>query len=164
LLSIFIPSLDPVGSSSARKDLLMRSLLVAARHPLLGIGMGNFHIVSISEHVSHNAYTQVAAELGVAAFVFYVLFMLTPLKRLRVIENETFDGPRFSLTAYYLAIGLQASIIGYMVSSFFGSVAYQWYIYYIVGYAVCLRRIYEVQNSASNADIGAIKERAELFS
>jgi hypothetical protein len=31
---------------------------------------------------------------------------------------------------YYLSIGVQASIIGYMVSSFFGAVAYQWYVYY----------------------------------
>ena len=30
-----------------------------------------------------------------------------------------------------------------MISSFFLSVAYVWYVYYLVGYAVCLRRIYE---------------------
>jgi putative inorganic carbon (HCO3(-)) transporter len=152
LLSIFIPSLDPVGSSSARKELLMRSLLVAARHPLLGIGMGNFHIVSIGEHVSHNAYTQVAAEMGLAALVIYVIFMLKPLKGLRAIEDETFlSRVRATKGSYYLTVGMQASIIGYMVSSFFGSVAYQWYIYYLVGYAVCFRRIYEVRNRVSDS-------------
>ena len=41
-----------------------------------------------------------------------------------------------------LAIGLEAALVGYMVSSFFGAVAYQWYVYYLVGYAVCLHRIY----------------------
>ena len=41
---------------------------------------------------------------------------------------------------YYLSIGLQASLVGFMVSSFFGAVAYQWYVYYLVGYAVCLHR------------------------
>jgi hypothetical protein len=30
-----------------------------------------------------------------------------------------------------------------MVCSFFASVAYLWYVYYLVGYAVCLRRLYE---------------------
>jgi hypothetical protein len=30
-----------------------------------------------------------------------------------------------------------------MISSFFGSVAYQWYIYYPIAFAVCLRRIYQ---------------------
>jgi putative inorganic carbon (hco3(-)) transporter len=144
LISIFLPSLDAVGSSTARTELLKRSLLVAARHPFVGIGMGNFHFVSLHDQVSHNAYTQVSAELGVAALVFYVLLMVTPIKRLRIIENETFEQSRKQATSYYLAIGLQASIIGYMVSSFFLSVAYLWYIYYLVGFAVALRRIYEV--------------------
>jgi hypothetical protein len=55
-----------------------------------------------------------------------------------------------------LAVGLQASLVAYMVSSFFASVAYLWYVYYIVGYAICLRRMYE-------AETGAVvtKERAE---
>ena len=44
---------------------------------------------------------------------------------------------------FYLSVGLQASIVGYMVTSFFLSVAYYWNIYYLVGYAVCLKLIYE---------------------
>ena len=46
---------------------------------------------------------------------------------------------------YYFAIGIQASLVGYMVSSFFAAVAYQWYIYYLVAYAICLRRLYYLQ-------------------
>ena len=58
------------------------------------------------------------------------------------IADETFDARSHS-RFYYLALGLQASLLAYMVSSFFLSVAYLWYVYYLVGYAVCLRRIYE---------------------
>jgi hypothetical protein len=43
---------------------------------------------------------------------------------------------------------LQASIAGYMVSSFFGSVAYNWFIYYLIAYAVAFRRIYRLENEA----------------
>ena len=132
---------DVTGSASARQDLFWRSVLVAARYPIFGVGIGNFHHKSIHEQVSHNSYTQVASELGVAALVFYVLFMLTPLKNLRRIETET-RGRKEQLKFYYLSVGLQASIIGYMVSSFFASVAFLWYIYYLVGYAVCLGRLY----------------------
>ncbi len=39
----------------------------------------------------------------------------------------------------------QASIIGYMVSSFFASVAYQWFIYYLIAYAVAFRRTYSLE-------------------
>jgi hypothetical protein len=44
-----------------------------------------------------------------------------------------------------LALGLQASLIAYLVSSFFLAVAYNWYVFYLVGYAVCLRRLYEAE-------------------
>ena len=134
------------GSASERWRILLRSLNIALHNPVFGVGMGNFHIVSIQELVSHNSYTQVAAEMGLAALIFYVLFMLSPLKRLRLMERETFTERRTS-HYYYLAVGLQGALVAYMVSSFFGSVAYQWYVYYLVGYAVCLRRMYE-------ADVG----------
>lgn len=139
--SIFDSTLDPFGSSTSRQDVLKISIRVALRHPLLGIGMGNFHIVSNHELVSHNAYTQVAAELGMAALVFYTIFVVTPIKRLRQLERETFGVPE-DKRFHYLAVGLQASLIGYMVTSFFASVAFLWYVYYLVGYAICISRIY----------------------
>jgi O-antigen ligase len=148
LSTIFDASKDVTGSSSARQALLTKSIAVALRHPVLGIGMGNFHIVSIHEQASHNAYTQVATEMGAAALLFYVLFMVTPLRRLRRIERETFAARRSS-HLFYLSVGMQASLIAYMISSFFGSVAYQFYIYYLVGYAVCLRRLYQNETIAS---------------
>jgi O-antigen ligase len=143
--SIVDSSRDPVHSASARQALLIKSLMVAAANPVLGIGMDNFHIVSIHEAVTHNAYTQVAAEMGLTALVLYVMFIITPIKKLRQIENETFE-TRYGSRFYYLAVGLQASLYGYMVSSFFASVAYQWYVYYLVGYAVALRRVYAAAN------------------
>jgi O-antigen ligase len=143
LLSIFMPSLDPGGSSDARRGELIRSLYIALRHPLLGIGMGNYqNEMSYKGLVTHNSYTQVAAELGATALVCYTLFIVTPLRKLGQIARETFATRRDS-QYYYLTVGLQASLLGYMVSSFFLSVAYLWYVYYLVGFAVCLRRLYE---------------------
>jgi len=143
LASIIVPSLDPVGSSEARSGEILRSLYVAIRHPLLGIGMGNYAPeMSYRGMVTHNSYTQVAAEMGAAALVCYTMFVVTPLRKLGQIARETFE-VRANTPFYYLAIGLQASLLAYMVSSFFASVAYLWYVYYLVGYAVCLRRLYE---------------------
>jgi hypothetical protein len=39
-----------------------------------------------------------------------------------------------------------------MVASFFASVAYYWNIYYLVGYAVCLRRLYEASGEAPRVE------------
>ena len=146
------------ASGEARRDLLTRSLVVSAANPVFGVGMGNFHIVGIQEQVSHNAYTQVSAEIGLTGAVLYVLFILAALKRMRWIERNMLaqtqsneaggesqllskQDQRTSRYYYYLAVGLHAGIIGYMVSSFFASVAYLWYVYYLVGFAFCLYQL-----------------------
>jgi len=129
-------------SAMARFDDLKRSVFVAARHPVVGVGMNNYILFSNSNKVTHNAYTQVAAEMGATALAFYILFMLAPFKGLRRIERETF-GIKSQRRLFYAATALQASLVGYMVASFFASVAYLWYVYYLVAYAVCLRRIYD---------------------
>lgn len=143
LLSIVDHSRDPNNSAGMRQAVLAHSVLVALRHPLLGVGMGNFHIFSEHELVTHNAYTQVASEMGLAALVVYVLFIVTPLRRLGRAEREMFADDRRNSRFYYLSVGLQASLVGYAVSSFFGAVAYLWFVYYFVGFAVALRRMYE---------------------
>ncbi len=128
-------------SSMARFDDLKRSLYVSIRHPLFGVGLENYVLYSNTNHASHNAYTQVSSELGAVAMIVYILFLISPLGALRKISRETSDSRRKS-HYYYLAVGLEASLIGYMVASFFASVAFLWYVYFLVGYAICLRRLY----------------------
>jgi hypothetical protein len=140
ILSIFIPGLDPVGSSNQRSELLKQSIWVTLRNPW-GVGMGNFSIGSSHNLVTHNAYTQVSSELGIVGLVIYVLFVTSPFRRLGAIERELFDNEEYNWM-YYLAIGIQASIVAYMVASFFGAFAYNWFVYYPVAYAIALRRIY----------------------
>lgn len=142
ILSIFGMGSDPIGAASgeARKNLLKHSFYTAIRSPF-GVGMGNYHIVAAHEAVSHNSYSQVASELGLIALVVYVMFLLTPFKKLRQIEREAL-GNAGAKRFYYLAIGLQASLVAYIIASFFGSIAYQWYVYYLVAYAVLLHRLY----------------------
>src|SRR5262249_24786257 len=146
LATIFDSASDVTGSSSQRNEILKRSIWVALRYPIFGVGIGNFHYKSFHELGTHNAYTQVAAETGIAAMVCYIIFLVHPIRKLRMIERELFERNENS-HLYYLAIGLQASLVGYMVSSFFAAVAYQWYVYYLVGYAICIRRVYYLEQS-----------------
>ena len=132
-------------SAVARLDDLKRSIFITLHHPLLGVGMENYILFSNSNHATHNSYTQVSSELGLAAFVIYVLFQIAPLRGLGKITRETSNSRRES-HFYYLSVGLAASLIGYMVASFFASVAFLWYVYFLVGYAVCLRRLYEASD------------------
>ncbi|MGB7203364.1 MAG: O-antigen ligase family protein [Pyrinomonadaceae bacterium] len=150
MLSIFIPGLDPVGSSDARREMLERSLIITARNPW-GIGIGNFPIVGIHNHVSHNAFTQVSSELGLLGLAAYLVFMISPFRKLRAIERKCSDANEHNWF-YYVSIGLQASIVGYWVSSFFASVAYNWFIYYLIAYAVAFRRIYNLETEAKESE------------
>jgi O-antigen ligase len=132
-------------SALARTDDLKRSILVTARHPLFGVGMDNYILYSNTNHATHNAYTQVASEMGIAALLVYLAFLWSSFGGLRQIERAT-QTARQRPRTYYLALGLQASIVGYMVVSTFASVAYQWYVYYLVAYSICLQRLATVES------------------
>jgi O-antigen ligase len=149
LATVFNSGADLTGSSTQRTEVLKRSVWVALRYPLFGVGIGNFHFQSPRELESHNAYTQVASEMGLGALVIYLLLLIHPLRRLRRIENESYSKPE-QARFYYLSVGLQASLVGFMVSSFFGAVAYQWYLYYLVAYAVCLHRLYIIKTQPND--------------
>ena len=156
LSSIVNSAADTTGSSSQRTEILKRSIWVTLRYPLFGVGVGNFHYKSVHELVTHNAYTQVSSEMGIPALIFYVMLMVYPIRQLRKIESDSYQRPD-KRKFHAWSIGVQASILAYMVSSFFGSVAYQWYIYYLVGYAVAIRRLYYLHSlSASGSSNAAV--------
>jgi O-antigen ligase len=142
-------------SAAARADDLKRSIYIAIRHPLLGVGMANYPLYSNTNHATHNAYTQVAAETGLASAIVYTLFLVFPLIQLRKLSRQT-DSEKRRSQFFYLSVGLEASLVGYMISSFFASVAYVWYAYYLVAYAVCVRRLYETNAALGNAEEKAI--------
>lgn len=161
VLSIFVPSLDPVGSSEQRKELLIQSLWATLSNPQ-GLGIGNFPVISIRNLETHNAYTQISSELGWLAFAAYVILLISPLRKLGAVERQMFAREDFSWI-YYLSIGIQASIIGYMVSSFFGPVAYNWFVYYPIAYAVCLRRIYQAGQAEKGISLAEENGLSDYF-
>ena len=147
---------DKTGSSQERRELLKRAADVALRHPIIGVGIGNYHIYSIKEKLAHNAYLEIAAELGVAGLLAYLVLILTPLRSMRRVERETDAALRAAPDAdararlhdsHILSIALQAAFAAYIVCSLFGSVQYQWFLYYIAAYAVAVRRIHAAEQS-----------------
>ena len=161
LSSIFDKESDPTGSSEARIELLQRSSAIALRHLFIGVGMGNFHIYSIHEQRAHNSYLEIAAELGIAGLIAYLIMLFAPLRSLRRIEADRVDkrkkgldrlGPPERRGTYYLAVALQASLIGYIVCSFFGSIQYLWFLYYPLAYAVALKQIAKAESESEVHD------------
>jgi O-antigen ligase len=159
LSTIMHTSADGTGSAQERIELLKRAVSVAVHHTVLGVGMGNYHIYSIREMHAHNSYLEISAELGVAGLLAYLILIFAPLFSLRRVEKEAgarlaaagrSPSPHLSETVT-LSIALQAAFVGYAVCSFFTSIQYLWYLYYLVAYAVSLRTIYHAEYGASTA-------------
>jgi putative inorganic carbon (HCO3(-)) transporter len=63
-------------------------------------------------------------------------------------DQEAKDAREF----YYLIVGVRATLIAYIVVSFFGSVQYLWYLYYPVAYAISLGVIHTLEVSAESVE------------
>jgi putative inorganic carbon (hco3(-)) transporter len=161
IFSIFDSSLDAVGSSDQRTELLKRSIVVTLRNPW-GIGIGNFPIVGVHNLGTHNTYTQISAELGITSLAAYLIFLISPFRKLAAIERRLLVRDETGWF-YYLAVGLQASIVAFMVSSFFAAVAYNWFVYYLIAYAVAFRRIYLIEKGLNEEDVRPESITENLF-
>ena len=164
ITSIFDTASDPTGSAQARKDLLERAASVAANHLVIGVGMGNYAIYSIKEQRAHNSFLEIAAELGVAGLIAYLIMLFAPLRSLRRIERESLAGlHRGRQEIYYLVAAVQASLVAYIVCSCFGSLQYHWFLYYPLAYAVALKRICDSEEGVPQPSSARQRVRAVLW-
>jgi O-antigen ligase len=158
--SIFHPEEDVTGSREARKRLLGEAYQAYLDHPVLGLGAGQFHNYNPSnrEEVwreAHNAWLQVASELGTGGLVIFAVIVGSgfvagvqasrALRRARrklarrSKESARWLARREPLELYAAAV--LASLTGWLVAAMFASVAYYWTLYLVLGLAITLRDI-----------------------
>ena len=157
LFTILHTAGDKTGSAQERQEILKRALVVAARHPIIGVGTNNFHIYSYKERVAHNSYLEISAELGLGGLIAYLILIFSPLRSLKRIETRTSlaDGPSDGRELHLLSIAVQGAMIAYIVCSAFTSIEYLWYLYYPVAFAVALQKLCPV-----NVPVGEKREGA----
>jgi len=134
LESIINPSVDPTdrGSAAARKRLLELSLILTAKHPVFGVGPGQFQNITETWFVTHNTYTQLSSETGIPGLVLFLLLLRRVFRNLHEIENtERF---RTDPEAQVFASTLRAAFVGYLVSAFFAAYGYELFIYALVAF------------------------------
>jgi probable O-glycosylation ligase (exosortase A-associated) len=157
LSTILNPRSDTTNSAQERQEHMLRAAELAIRRPIVGVGMGNFHIYAIHEMRAHNSYLEIAAELGIIGLIAFLVIVFAPLRSLRRIERETAaGGPRPDPGKHMVSVCLQASFVAFIIYGFFGSVQYDSYLYTLVAFAVALRRIHAAEiYSAAGAGCGA---------
>jgi len=137
------------GSVDARRELLETSLQLMAQHPLVGVGPGNFPVVTGSWKVAHNTYTEMGAEGGIPALLLFLLVLLAAFRSvLSVRRSELFKQDK---DTEILAGGLIAAFGAYLMGAAFSDTAYNLFPYFLIAYAIGLRRVVDLHAIAKNA-------------
>ena len=146
-------------SYQARQQLFWRSVEITAQHPLFGVGPGNFQVISGMWHETHNSYTQMSSEAGIPALVFYLVILGCGLKNIKRAKQLSRNRKEFQV----LAGGLNASLAGFVVGSFFASDAYQFFPYFLVAYTTALLHISRKYSSESKTNERARETATQNF-
>jgi hypothetical protein len=143
------------SSTSARKELLRKSIKYTFQHPLFGVGPGMFVVAEDQDaraaglrHGSwrgtHNSYTEVSSECGIPALIFYVLAMVLAMKKTARIYRKTRGDPRLEDIAN-IALGLNYALIVFAVTITFDYIAYTSMLSVFAGLSVALSATVEAE-------------------
>ena len=126
------------GSWEARRELLVDSVEEAIHHPIFGIGAGNFGAATRTWRVTHNTYSEFAAEGGFPALFLYLAILYLAFRNLRRIRSLA--AYRDNLEIRVFTGALWASLLAFAVGSFFASFEYELFPYFMVAYTSVLYR------------------------
>jgi O-antigen ligase len=137
------------GSLEARQELLKDSVKLMVKHPIFGVGPGNFSSYTLTWRVAHNTYTELGAEAGVpAVFLFLLMLGLTLRKIRRVRKLPGYEG---SEDIRLWTSALWAAMAAYMAGALFASTEYNLFPYFVVGYICAVYQIASVPQGVSTS-------------
>jgi putative inorganic carbon (hco3(-)) transporter len=138
------------ATSVARTTMWTHGLEMMRDYPILGIGYDNwteYHDINYGGHglLAHNTFIQAGSELGfpgLLAFVAMIVAAFVINRRTRLLASRLSDRGKFM---FYMARGLDGSLVGLIVGGFFISVLY--YPFFWINFALTVA----LNNSALNA-------------
>jgi O-antigen ligase len=136
------------GSLEARKELLRESVKIMVRHPIFGVGPGNFASYTLSWHVAHNTYSELGAEAGVPALFLFLLLLGLSLRKIRRVRK--LPGYESSEDIRLWTSALWAAMAAYMAGALFASTEYNLFPYFMVGYICAVYQIAGVAQGRNN--------------
>jgi O-antigen ligase len=161
--------LEASMSEYQRKALFYRSIEMSVQHPVFGVGLGNFLVVSGTEvgaqgwQGTHNSFTQVSSEAGIPAFIVFVLLMVVVVRQMRKVSRECGDDPaREELSLF--ARATQVSVLAFAFGGFFAHLAYDFYLYYLVGIGAALQTVaksgnFEIAEARDGSAVRVLRRR-----
>ena len=154
------PTISDTQSSDSRLALWQAGVDMIAAHPVAGIGLGEFK-PEVEEyaaqhkdldHIAHNTYLELAAEMGVPALCGFLLILFSSQRTLARMWREASANADSQPNAAALppwageaALGLQTGMLGFAISAFFLSAQYTKLFWLLIALCAAVRGLLEEQ-------------------
>jgi O-antigen ligase len=155
-LSIFGEGEKNRATFEGRLEGVKGDFYVALRRPIFGHGLGTSREANANfsgnAQLSHNLYTEVGQELGIAGLLIFMLFVGSVSVNF-VRANKLLSQQERLLFAGKLVDAMQVWLLMNIISSFasYGLSTYEWYLF--GGLSVVVRRVSEMEGAEGLAPI-----------
>lgn len=149
--------LDP--SAQSRLDLWKSGLLMALRHPLLGVGLNNFSLLSynylptVGDEINleqHSYWIGVLCESGFPSFAIHVVLIVNGFFVLRQALKKLYSESQRDNQMITVVLGLFAAYVSYWVSVTFLPEQFSGQSYLLIGLSIALKRCLNSENRQFN--------------
>jgi len=142
-------------SETGRLQIWSRGIGYIAGNPMLGVGPGNFQMaegtlsaiaerqqfgIGVRWNAAHNSFVQIGAEIGLPGLLLYIALLASAFAALRrAARSDVIDGmPAERRRA--LSAAVAASVLGFVIGSFFLSLAYSEMLYTLLAFSIGLQK------------------------
>jgi O-antigen ligase len=124
------------ASSTKRLDLWRIGIRLFLSNPILGVGPENF--IYYAESTPHNAYIQVASEMGALALILYVGLLASALKAAWRARSRSARWRLENSFQHSAATGVICSLAAIVVQGLFTGLAHREFVYIFIALAYSL--------------------------
>lgn len=139
-----------IASTNARRELMLQALRLTARHPLFGVGLGNFSNQSASLFAArgevpmwftcHDIFLLVLSETGIPGFLLYMALIVVTYKSLFRLQSQARNVPELQEIAR-IAFCIAVSLSAFLICGIFSTSAYTFQLPMLAGLTVALARV-----------------------
>jgi hypothetical protein len=158
---------EALGSTAARRKLMADAINITFRHPLTGIGPGQFstyrgedspldYNARRSWQNTHCAYLQVSSESGILGLLFYVIFLGSIYRTIQVTRRLNSPGAHPDwVVGYQMAVCLELALVYFASCAAFMCCTEYIYQFILGGLALAAERITRFQIDVARASSAA---------
>ena len=141
---------------TGRLQIWSRGIGYMLERPLFGVGPDNFGVaegtlspfakrqqygIGVRWSAAHNSFVQVGAELGVPGLAFYVALLAATFAALRRATRRQRHAAEIDSRGLELTQALTAALLGFVVGSFFLSLAYSEMLYTLIALSTAMWKV-----------------------